>query len=102
MKILPKQEVTRLKAQERQVEITEGAKLAKKIDLLRKTYAEESVSLEKFHTESLKKIRQEIVEAIEERDRILKEVETLREERLKIKKLLEEIYEHSSTEKYNK
>lgn len=95
MRLLSKEQITITQSLERQREIQEGAKLAKKVDDLRELSAKEQTNLIKFRDESLKEIKEEINSTILQRNAILNEVAELRSEsdRLKkvIKKTLEEI-----------
>jgi len=81
MRLLSKSEVTQAKALERQKEIEEGVKLAKRVDALREVGAEEEKSLSKFRSETILSIKNEITAKLDERDTLVKEVEELREER---------------------
>jgi chromosome segregation ATPase len=63
MKLLDKKKIVEIKAKERQTEINEGIKLAKRIDSLREIQAEEEKSLAVFRNATLKKINDDIKEA---------------------------------------
>lgn len=89
MKLLEKSVINNLKTIEQKREIDEGKKLALKVDKLRELSAQEQSRLTLFRDESLKKIRQEIDDAIIERNSVLRETEELREESRKLKTLLE-------------
>jgi chromosome segregation ATPase len=80
IKLLPKHEVTRLQANERRVSIEEGLKLARRVDALRETIANEEASLASFRVSTLKAIHQETAEATKERDLVLSQVLSLRKE----------------------
>lgn len=82
MKLLEKQQVNTQKAKERKLEIDEGAKLAKKIDILRETFSKEQTNLLKFRDESLENIRKEIELGIEKKNQLYREI-TEAEERKK-------------------
>ncbi len=84
MKLLPKQEVTGLKSQERKFEIDEGAKLAKTIDKLRQLSAEEQVRLSKFREETLGKLRNDTLEEASKKDKITLEITELEKKRIKL------------------
>ncbi len=77
MKLLSKSEITLHKGRERQEQINEGVKVAKRIDNLRETAASEEVALEKFRKESISAINQEIVLKEKEKNELLKEVSDL-------------------------
>lgn len=81
MKLLSKSEVDRAKAIERQAEIAEGMKLAKRVDGLRETAAQEEASLLKFRNETLSAIVEDIRIAEQKRDTLKKEVKELEERR---------------------
>lgn len=71
MKLLNKDDIAHKKAQERQREVEEGLKLAKKVDSLREVRAAEEVALHTFRDETLKTIKASIVE-LEARAAILR------------------------------
>lgn len=77
MKLLSKNEVQDLKQQERGVEVREGVKLARKIDVLRETASKEETNLAKFRIETLKIIQAEILEWTTKRDALKLEVNEL-------------------------
>jgi len=58
MRLLAKREVDQRKSVERARDIDEGMKLARQVDTLRETKAEEEASLARFRTESISKIHQ--------------------------------------------
>ena len=95
MKILSKQEIAATKSSDRKREIDEGVKLARKIDLLRETAAKEGENLAKFREESLKILKKEIIELVTEKQKLSKEVGMLQEEKLKIRKVLEQLHDSS-------
>ncbi len=57
MRLLPKNEIARQKSFERKSEVDEGAKLARRVDNLRETAANEEASLAKFRVETLKRVK---------------------------------------------
>ncbi len=59
MKLLQKSEIDKAKALDRQREINEGTKLAKRVDSLREIHAQEEASLNKFRVATLKGIKEE-------------------------------------------
>lgn len=81
MKLLTKQELTERKAEEQRREIDEGLKIARQVDRLRETKAEEEASLLRFRTESIKKIQSEITELGAKRDDLANQVARLEKER---------------------
>ncbi len=83
MKLLPLKEVKVIKAKERQLEVNEGMKLAKKVDALRETVAQEQADLIKFRDENIRKILDEIKERTGERDALLASITTLEERKRK-------------------
>ena len=90
MHLLERKQIDTLKADERKRDIDEGAKLAKKIDDLRRLASEEQTRLQKFRDESLKATRDEIDAVIREKENICREIESLRQEATRLKKVLEE------------
>lgn len=91
MKLLKKPELTSLKAQERKIEIDEGAKLAKKIDLLRQMSSEEESRLAKFRTESLRVIKEELEKLTATRSSIINEIAILTKKRDSLQDAINEI-----------
>lgn len=60
MRLLHKQDIDTSKADERKREIDEAVKLARKIDFLRKTLADEEARLYRWRDETMKTILEEI------------------------------------------
>lgn len=81
MKLLSKKEVDQSKASERARDVQEGLKLAKRVDALRETQAEEEASLARFREKTLAIIHEETTKAAEKRDILLKEVSGLEKRR---------------------
>ncbi len=81
MRLLDKKIVVAQVAQERKNQIDDGLKLAKKIDALRQTHAEEEERLETFRREMVAEVQREIAAAISEREVLQVANERLREER---------------------
>jgi len=79
MKLLSKSDVDKAKAKDRQAEIAEGMKLAKRVDGLREVAAQEEAALMKFRHETLAEIVKEIAEKEEIRGTLKKEVRELEE-----------------------
>jgi len=85
-RLLKKSEVDQAKALDRQREINEGLKIAKRVDILRETHAQEETSLQTFRQKTLAEIHEEITKKTEERDNLADEVRKLerrKEEALK-------------------
>jgi len=80
IKLLPKQEISRLQAEEKRVAIQEGVKLARRVDNLREIAAQEEASLASFRTATLTEIKKQTDDAKSKRDSLLKEVADLRKE----------------------
>lgn len=80
MKLLSKADVQKKLTDDRKREIDEGAKLARKVDTLRKVSSEEEVNLRKFREETLKSIQSEITSKIGEKEILLNEIQTLSNE----------------------
>lgn len=87
MHILPKkQDIDRLKAQEKKIEIDTGLSLARSVDRLRESKLKEEKQLLEWRTITIKTIQQEIDQFIEERDKLEQqnhEARNLRNEMLK-------------------
>jgi septal ring factor EnvC (AmiA/AmiB activator) len=90
MHLLKKQEVDVAKARDRQREVNEGAKLAKRVDRLRELVAIEDAALKKFRAETLKTIHDEIEKATADRNSLIGEVQRLKKERRELQKPLDE------------
>lgn len=93
IKLLPKSEIDKLKAEEKRREIEEGRKIAERIDTLRETVSEEEASLERFRVETVSKINDEIIAKTTERDTLEHLLVELREQRVQLLKPLDEEYE---------
>lgn len=81
MKLLSKNEIHQKKSLERKSEIDEGAKLARRIDGLRKTLADEELRLYTFRDESVKLVKSEIDSFVHEKTALCDEIHVLRLER---------------------
>lgn len=77
MRLLPKSEIAQRKADARKTEIDEGMRLARRVDALRETLANEEVSLAKFRNETVAMIHNEIKTEREKLTLIQAEVATL-------------------------
>lgn len=84
LKLLKKSEIEKTKVTERQREIEEGMKLAKRVDTLRETASEEEAALHKFRGETLGVIQSEIDAKVLERDTLERENAVMREERIRL------------------
>jgi len=84
MKLLDKKTIVTTKALERQKEVEEGLKLARKVDTLRNTASKEEANLAKFRTETLKTIQSQIDAKILEDKKLDESISRKREERLKL------------------
>jgi hypothetical protein len=80
IRLLSKQEIHQRQAQEKHLVVSEGVKLAKRIDTLREIAANEESSLASFRNKTIKEINEQTQKAIMERDAVLSEVNSLREE----------------------
>jgi hypothetical protein len=77
LKLLDKRDVAQLKARERALEVSEGMKLAQRVDALRETQAEEEASLANFRMRTIEAINNE-TKALEDKKNILQlEVDAL-------------------------
>lgn len=84
MKLLTKSEITQSKTLESKQEIDRGLKLAARVDGLRKTKIKEEQDLEKWRSETLRIVQEEIDHAIRTRDNTLKQVKEAEEARFKV------------------
>lgn len=78
MRLLTKNEITKIRTDERKLEIDEGMKLANKVDTLRRTVLEEEAKITKFRDENIKQLREEITDGVEEKGELLAEIEALK------------------------
>lgn len=79
MKILPlKSDVDKIKAQERKREVDEGAKWAKKIDVLREMASEEEKNLRLFHENSMVILKKDIESLIAQKNSLNSDIERLK------------------------
>ncbi len=85
MKLLSKNEISKAKAHDRQREIDEGKKLAKRVDVLRETVVEEERNLLAFRDKTVSSIQQEIDAKMGVRDGLLHEVADLEHTRAQLK-----------------
>ena len=74
MRLLKKSEVDQLKASEQRRDVEEGLKLAKRVDDLRETVANEERSLREFRDKTVSIINGEITSKVEERDQLDRDI----------------------------
>lgn len=79
-RLLPRKEIDGIKARERQAEIAEGTKLAKRVDVLRELQAKEEAGLTKWRNETLAAMEAEILKKAQEKDKIEVELRDKRQE----------------------
>lgn len=79
MKLLSKSDVQKAKSLDRQREIDEGLKLARRVDALREIAAAEESSLAKFRIETIAKIHDEISILAAKRDELQIEADSILE-----------------------
>lgn len=84
LKLLKKSEINSLKEKDRQMEINEGVKLAKRVDSLRQAQADEELALEKFRRESVLSINNEIIDLSSKKESLAVEVLFLEQERIRL------------------
>lgn len=81
MRLLPKSEIDKRKADLRQREIDEGLKLTRRVDSLRELHAEEEQKLEKFRVQTVKAIQNEITAQEAIRETLNREIAVLAKQR---------------------
>lgn len=91
MKLLPRQEIAALKSIELKKEIDEGAKLVKKIYVLRETAAKEESTLAVFREKTLGLIREDVMRLSQERNVLRIEVDLLRKEKQELSDTIKKI-----------
>ena len=99
MRLMPKTGVEKANAEAKRKEIDEGVKLAKRIDGLRETLADEEQSLEKFRVATLENIKAETAPLEEKRDSLKKEVGELERTRAELLLPLDEAWEEVELER---
>lgn len=77
-RLLDKKAIVASLATERKQEAQKGLKIAQKVDAVRATLTEEEERLERFRSETIKKVQIEIDAKIAERDALVREIEGLR------------------------
>lgn len=93
MKLLTKSEIEQHRAKERKLEIDEGLKLARRVDNLRKTVADEQKALGDFARANSKELIEQIADRANELHAISLEIQALREEREKLEEPLDAAWE---------
>ncbi len=93
MRLLTKSEQVKAKATERNKEVQEGLKLAKRVDALREISAQEDKALKEFRKSSLVEISNEILKETKKRDVLLKEVDDLEDRKQEALKPLDSEWE---------
>lgn len=88
MRLLSKTEINKAKSIDRQREVDEGLKLAKRVDSLREIISSEESSLEKFRVETLSKIQEDIDAEITKRNYLKREVQELQKDKIEALKPL--------------
>ena len=91
VRLLPRQEVDKRKAEEQRQAIQEGLKVAERVDTLLETLASEEKAFEKYRIDSLKTIQEEIQAKRQEKEEIEATVIKLRSERAE---LMEPVTQH--------
>lgn len=84
LRLLPKSEVDKRKAQEKFRELQEGEKLAARVDSLREMVASEEAVFATYHQETLKKIQDDLQARYAQRDALDAEIEQRRQERARL------------------
>lgn len=90
MRLLPKSELDKKKADEQRLDVEEGLKLARRIDNLREVIVEEEANRAKYRHEQLERISHEIQEATQRRDTTRKEADDAEDRRKKALEPLDE------------
>jgi len=89
MKLLTKSEQSKAKALEKNREIQEGLKLAKRVDALREISAQEDKALKEFRKNSLAEISKEISKEASKKEELEKEVKELEDRKTEALKPLD-------------
>ncbi len=102
MKLLPtRMDINKAKADERKREVDEGLSLARKVDALRETKADEERKLLEYRAGMIAKVQAEIDAYISERDSLRRENENLIETRKELIKPLDEEWKEINLEREN-
>lgn len=84
MKLRPKSVVNTLVAEEKRKQISEGLKIAKKVDALREVSAEEEASFQQRREQMVATIKADIAPLASEKQSLIEELPILREEKRKL------------------
>jgi len=98
MKLLSTTQIQQAKIQDRKLEIDEGIKLAKRIDTLRETLAQEELRLRTFREQTVAQTQAEIDGILADKKRVLQDIATLEQQRAELVKPLKE-YEQALQQK---
>lgn len=93
MRLLSKSEIAQAKATEQRRDIEEGLKIAKRVDSLREIKVQEEAALEKFRSETLSHINDEIIKKNQELDALEHEVKDLQKRRKEALEPLDKAWE---------
>lgn len=80
MKLLTKRELDLAKTKDRKLEIDEGAKLAKRVDVLRETHSQEERNLKQWREQAIPIVRKEIDDLLAQKTSLQSAVTAYREE----------------------
>lgn len=97
MRLLSRIEINTQKSREREQEVQEGMKLAKRVDSLREIQAQEEASLTKFRIKTLAKIHEETKEKAARLQEITQEVQKLSLERIELQRPLDKAWKDVAT-----
>jgi len=89
IKLLPKKEIDRAKAMEREQFVKDGLVLAQRVDELRQVKATEEQKLKEWHENSIKVIQEDINKLSTEKNQLIIEIDNCREERKQLLKPLD-------------
>lgn len=90
MKLLPRQEINKAKAQERKLEIDSGLALARRVDSLREAQVTEEANLKKYRETAFAQVQYEIGQFVETKENLEKQCNEARELRSELLKPLDE------------
>lgn len=89
MRLLDKKQSNALASDERKKLIDEGVKLAQRVDALREAVVTEEGILKRFREEGVQAVQVEIDEKVRLKDRLLSEIEVLKEKRMVLQEPLD-------------
>lgn len=89
VRLLPKSEIDKRKAEQQRQEITEGLKVANRVDTLREIRASEETAFEKWKKDTISLIQSEINAKYSERDALAGEIMVLESERKSLQEPLD-------------